>query len=258
MSLIQEALRRQQEEAGEIEPQASPPPVQDPRPPMPTPSQSSKPPTLASPELPPPVPNVPPPLAPTESYNSTSTPGSTVELAEPTKQKPPILMLTGVILSILLLAGIGIWAAIYLFNLTDVANVAPTDNVVEVTPETKDKTPVSDTPPPPAPSAPAEDVKVVTPVIAETDTGAIVKDKYDYGKEEEEPVVQPANSVVWPMLTLSGVVGKGSNGSVILNNEIVGVGEYIDGVKVVSLGYREVTLEYEGQQQTIKQGNSTQ
>jgi len=64
--------------------------------------------------------------------------------------------------------------------------------------------------------------------------------------------------VTWPALTLTGVVGKGSNGSAILNKQIVGIGETIEGVRVIAIRDKGVELEFSGKKQILKIGGSTQ
>ena len=62
--------------------------------------------------------------------------------------------------------------------------------------------------------------------------------------------------VLWPSLSLSGIVGDGSLGAASLNGRIVGVGEMISGVKVVHIGRGGAKLEYEGETRFLKVGNA--
>jgi len=75
------------------------------------------------------------------------------------------------------------------------------------------------------------------------------------GHSPEESLRPPAN---WPMLTCSGVVGKGASGSAIISSEIVGVGESVQGVKVLSIRAQGVELEYEGETRFLKVGSALQ
>jgi hypothetical protein len=70
------------------------------------------------------------------------------------------------------------------------------------------------------------------------------------------PEPAPSPPPVWPSLVLSGVVGKGNNGSAIINGEVVGIGEVIEGVKVTGIRKQGADLEYQGDVRYLKVGGS--
>lgn len=63
--------------------------------------------------------------------------------------------------------------------------------------------------------------------------------------------------VPWPVLKLSGVVGKGTRGSAIINGNIVLIGQTIDGVKVVKIIEGGVEVEYQGETKFLRVGGSS-
>jgi len=63
--------------------------------------------------------------------------------------------------------------------------------------------------------------------------------------------------VEWPDLTLQGVIGRGANGSAILNNSVLAVNELIKGVRVAAVRQQGVELEFGGERRFIKVGTST-
>jgi len=75
----------------------------------------------------------------------------------------------------------------------------------------------------------------------------------DYGTTEAPP--DPINAaplpVEWPLLQLTAVVGSGANGSVMINNEILGVGQTIEGAKIVAIGRQGAWLEYKGEKRFV-------
>ena len=61
----------------------------------------------------------------------------------------------------------------------------------------------------------------------------------------------------WPSLTLRGIAGRGKNGSAMINDDIVGIGETVERVRVISIVPHGVLIELNGRQQFLKVGNST-
>ncbi|MBL7077883.1 MAG: hypothetical protein ISS31_10465 [Kiritimatiellae bacterium] len=68
---------------------------------------------------------------------------------------------------------------------------------------------------------------------------------------------KPVAPVKWPALALQGVIGRGQNGSAIVNDQVLAVNEAIEGVRVLSVARQSVELEYEGERRTLKVGMST-
>jgi hypothetical protein len=69
--------------------------------------------------------------------------------------------------------------------------------------------------------------------------------------------------VVWPVISLRGIVGNKKNGSAILagstgKGTIVVVGEAIEGVRLVEIEKASIVLEYEGERRTLRVGEKTQ
>lgn len=69
----------------------------------------------------------------------------------------------------------------------------------------------------------------------------------------------PKPAILWPQISVGGYVGGGRSGSVMINGEMLRVGESILGVEVTSIEPRGagVTLRYKGEQRTLRQGQST-
>ena len=259
MSLIQEALKRQQEDSdrkGSMTPATSvaPPPIGSEHASdrvsvrrSPGVSQPAEPPPLEESKLPPPLAVSPPP------------------------RKRNWGALLGIAALLLFLLGGGIWLALSFMHpnkeppappppvprpspeithpggtaavLAVVAklNAAPTTTVsatVSAALPTATVTVAAMTPTPP-PAAIKTDVTACPPPV---------------------PIVVPPQNLpaVWPSLALSGVMGRGVQGSARINKTIVAVNDSIQGVKVLSVGNQGVELEYKGEKRLLKVGDSTQ
>jgi cytoskeletal protein RodZ len=71
----------------------------------------------------------------------------------------------------------------------------------------------------------------------------------------------PAAAVVpektaWPVLNVSGLVGKGARGAAIINRQVVGVDETIEGARVISIERQGVKIEFQGETQLFKVGSA--
>ncbi len=66
--------------------------------------------------------------------------------------------------------------------------------------------------------------------------------------------VQPPEPLVWPTITITGVVGKDRSGAAVINGKVVGVNDTIDNVRVVAIQHQGALLEYKGETQVIKVG----
>jgi hypothetical protein len=74
---------------------------------------------------------------------------------------------------------------------------------------------------------------------------------------EQGTTVIPKKIVAWPALKLSGVVGKETYGSAIINSNIVQIGQSIEGVKIVRIVEGGVEVEYQGETKILRVGGST-
>jgi hypothetical protein len=73
------------------------------------------------------------------------------------------------------------------------------------------------------------------------------------GRKEPEP----PPPVEWPALTVAGIIGGDSRGSVFINEQVLEVGETIDGVRVAGIARQTVRLQYKGEVRDLKVGGST-
>ena len=240
MSLIQEALKRQQQDLGEGELKDGPPPSQ-------------------RPSLAPAPPPVPPPGAEQEE-----TPPPADATAEPAPAEGPAPWERGYkkpetkkqkitkIVTLIVLFG-SVFGAIAFHTLPMLFNkpAAPPSQPTQPEPE-----PVEPIAPDPTAIQTGAAGKV-----AKTPTQPEVKQPTPTAIEpipiEPEPLeLKPP--VVWPAIEVNGIVGREKNGSALLNGEIVAVGDSIEGAKVISIKGQTVELEFQGERQTVRPGSSTQ
>ena len=75
---------------------------------------------------------------------------------------------------------------------------------------------------------------------------------------ETTPVVVPDSSA-WPKLSLLGVMARSEvgRGSAIINNTVVEVGEEIEGARLLEVRNNGVMLQYNGDKQFVRVGQST-
>ena len=66
--------------------------------------------------------------------------------------------------------------------------------------------------------------------------------------------------IVWPKLTVTGVMGGGRTvrGTVIVNGQMLTLGDAVDGARIVSIDKRGVTLSFSGETRTLAVGTSTE
>ncbi len=240
MSLIQEALKRQQEEADKSS-VGIPPATEEWQSPGPGEGQS----------VPPPLPQ--PPAAPPRSA------------AAPETGKRAWPALLGVVALLVALVGGAVWMLYFVYEQfvggepeampVEITTVDPTD----VEPPPDSATPPDDPgdeavePEPGAqPDSAAEPDTAATPPESGTDEPA------PDGPQGDEPPDAPLPDIPWPALRVEGVVGTGAKGAAMLNGQIIRVGERIQGVTVQSVGKQGVVLEYKGRTRTIRAGGSTQ
>jgi hypothetical protein len=274
MSLIQEALRRQQEEmqASEKIGRGESPEPAAPKPPAPNPILLKSKAASSAEE------------APQKILEETDTLQDEQEMDDPDEEPRetpaplrrqssekthsvfgPILI---TLIVLLLLGGAVVWAAMMGFRLfsrqkEDSAHIAP----------------------PPAPVAEAQQPVVVDPVAPETEETAASTDAILDGAEadpSEEPgstqprdtqestvaVVQtpvlpppmapqpPPEPVIWPEIYVSGVMGAGTTGSAIINGKVYGVNDRIGEVAIVDFGRGFVILAYKGETRRFPVGRT--
>lgn len=251
MSLIQEALKRQQEEAKK---QGTPlesatPPGQEPPVTRGTGLQ------VAQPVAPPPQPLPGDGAAPAEEQQSDASKG-------PSKGKKVLGLALKIVPIALILVG-GIWWITK--SMMGSRRPLPQPSSHATTPATQP--PTTPATPTPVPTPQTSNTTAETPTVAPTTTEPPQNTEAtsstqaatagtDVPATEVKP--PPPPPVQWPILTVTGVVGSKEKGAAKINNVIVDVGQSIDGVKVVSLGVRSVELEYLGQRRTVRVGGSTQ
>lgn len=274
MSLIQEALRRQMEERGETPPASPETQAQ----PISPPANGTQLPLQRPPSSPPPP---QPPVAPAIKSSG----GVTVEKVGGRGSK---LLLT--VLTIITLCLVGLvwliffgheyrWAALFLrrpepqptpkvtsVNLEKPATVPLAQETVTSPKMVPQAEPQQATPSATiAPASPAAQLPspTVTPVVPSAQPASIAQSPIPLTPSAQvaataqsfaptEP--QSRRTVLWPPLTLRGIVGRGLNGAAIINNQVVGVNEVIEGVRVVSIEAQGVELEYQGEKKTLKVG----
>jgi hypothetical protein len=293
MSLIQEALKRQQQETEGTLPDAEAP---APTPPALTPAPPEAP---AAPEAPAPAPKPPPAPAPESApappfrTPEATPPKPEASVAEPTEESPepettttvesepkPTRMLPTLIgiitLMVLLLGAIG-WAIVYGLQFVGIRmpwQPEPPPTVAEA-PATRAAPPPAPPPAPPSnpaasasaaaapdsqpavtdaspaaapPSQPTETTPAAAPVTATSDQPAPAA--------ATPPAATPQPALIWPTLKLTGIVGGGSHGAVMLNGKVVGVNETIESVRVADIEKHGVWLEYQGNRRFLKVGKT--
>ena len=247
MSLIQEALKRQhgdsdgdenEEEAQvqaddassrlKLKPTGTPP--ED----IPQVDTEAPPPSVPD-AAPPPAPSgALPPDLPTDIPESASEPDSA---AAPTKNRRALPVLLGAaVCALLILGGIG-WLISTLLGGGDEG-------------EEPKPTPAKPAPAKPGP-APAKPDK---PVPAKPDKPVPAK------PAPAKPVAKPTQSampMLWPILSVKGILSSGPGGGAIINSQIVRVGDSIEGAKVISVVKGNVTLKFEGETKVLRVGDIT-
>ena len=249
MSLIQEALKRQAEDAEKSGAGKTTAPVQATAPVESAPERVSvrrsagatqtgePPPPVEPPPAPPPLPE---PVAPPPAKN----------------RKMAILAIAAVVL---LIVGGGVWL-LFMQPKKAPAPVAPPSAKKAPTAQVPSSSPapsVATSVTPPASTPPPTVTATTIPPETSASTGPKIEPVAAPATPVQiEPV--PALPVVWPSLMLSGVIGKGPRGAARINNDIVAVNETIQGVKILSVGNQGVELEYMGEKKLLKVGSSTQ
>jgi len=256
MSLIQEALRRQQDE---MDDNAGTPSQGAPKTPPPSPQEAPKiarkvsigsAPADLDTSAPPPVQQPPeveddelPPPPPDEAMEDTG--GAAA--APPSADSKAGMKVAMLIVGALVCLGLGVWAVTFAIKsfkkpaVTETAGPADPQPIAATPPENPTvpvAEPVQPPDPPVADPVPADPVVVTAP-------------------PDPEPVVVEKEPVIWPALMVSGLVGKGKQGSVMFDAGIIHVGETIEGIRVLGISHSGAELEYMGEKKTVKVGSST-
>lgn len=280
MSLIQEALKRQQEDTGDgkapkesgdattAQPESQPKALKLKAPKLggdesrevPAEGAVAGPPPIDDAE-PPPLPDdfageagVPPPLPPDDMAA-----GATK------KQKKTVMIVVGVVCVVVLTLGAIIWlASSALKNMIgSVGAVAAPDSSVSASTDTEGPgssaaSTTSPSTPPDAPKPVDPEDPAVVPVkpelnlVATPSTGSV-----QTPAEPALEVKRPKEPVIWPVLSVKGVLMKRPRGIAIINGELVSAGESLNDVKVVTVGPDYVVLEFKGERKTVRPGEIT-
>lgn len=74
------------------------------------------------------------------------------------------------------------------------------------------------------------------------------------------PAVQKIAVVVWPKLTVTGIIGatRGGKSAAIVNGQMVTPGAVVEGVKIEAIDRLGVKLSFEGESRTLSVGGSTE
>ncbi len=303
MSLIQEALKRQQMELeGQLPPPVSPLPPSPPVPVVQAPPSGDPAPTDGGGQLP----------SQEKAEGRRITPDTDSVTLTPSGQRHRVLpSLAAVLLVLLVLTGAVVWALMYGLELagirlpgmnrraesTPVSAPAVSEVERDVT-KIADAVPVSaaritaDAPPPaPAPkSSLASTVKtavsdastvahhadeVMTDSASSKNAAAPVQGIAKSDAAVPAPRVDPApepraapatpmtpaaatdiEPMVWPNLSISGVLGNEQKGAAFIDGKVVGVNETIQGVRILAIRSQSVMLEYKGESRLVKVGQS--
>ena len=124
---------------------------------------------------------------------------------------------------------------------------SPASNIVTSTPTPATPAPMKPavTGAPPATAAQAASNNTPTPPLAPAPTTAVIK------------ITMP---VVWPRLTVTGIIGssKTGHGATIINGQMLGPGDSIEGVKIGSIEKQKVKLVFTGEVRFLGVGGSTE
>ncbi|MFO7870745.1 MAG: hypothetical protein R6V03_04860 [Kiritimatiellia bacterium] len=277
MSLIQEALKRQQSDEHGEKPGETTPPVQEPSslPPPPPPAPENQSQEGSAPPPPPPsasegnasAPERPETAPPADNHVEEQTPQTSPSKTARPGKSFPLPSIAGLIIAGVLILGVLAWGGMWLYE--QFARPGPPPPGKKAPGKKPEKPPSAPVKPRTEPPPPAVEI---SGVISESDpefqddltnTDGDVPSDGDSGGEESEPevtVVEPEPEkppVVWPALSLGGIVGRGKDGAVIINGQIVGVGDIVNGVRIAAILRNSVKLEHGGETRILKVGHST-
>lgn len=280
MSLIQEALRRQQEEMQAEEKKRVGAQTSM--------SGSERSPDSDVPQTPPnPVPKNPHPAPlPSDIPTTEDTQPDPPKRRTSSEREHRVLgPLMGMLLVIVLLGGLVAWAALWGYRVLTASDAPPAlDTVVTTVPEPAPD-PVVEAPPSTLPEPEIAEVAVQEtteapdePVMVEVEiTEPLTEDLVAQPVEPLIPEIPdatvalqdaprtvvppppppPPPPIIWPELHISGVMGSGESGSAIINGNVIGLHENIGDVTVRGFGRGFVVLEYQGETRRFSVGRST-
>ncbi|MBT7700716.1 MAG: hypothetical protein HN700_10515, partial [Verrucomicrobia bacterium] len=213
--------------------------------------------------LAPDVQTIPPPLAPPLPEPPHPAEADADDAPAPTKEKGALPTLLGILLVILLLVGGAVWMIMFAVQQWKQPDAPPSPSEVAARVEAATPASTSAEAPITSPGAPPLTVakpphSAVPPIpIADPGASSTPPPVASVGADPAQPVAVAVEPVEWPTVTLQGVIGRGKNGSAILNNKVLAVDETIEGVRVISVGKQGVELEFKGRRRFIKVGIST-
>ncbi len=183
---------------------------------------------------------------------------------KPKREKGPLPTLIGILFVIALLVGGAIWMIVFALQQWSAASESETAAAPSITTspaEPAPREPVAPQPDPPPqkiakPATPAPVQAKPTPIPV-TPIPPPKQPVVDPAPEPAPVPAKPKAPARWPVLALQGVIGKGQNGSAIINDQVLAVNEVIEGVRVISVGKQNVELEYEGERRDLKVGMTT-
>lgn len=107
----------------------------------------------------------------------------------------------------------------------------------------------------------AVDTAVVTGNVAATasSTGQASVVHVEAAAARPAPEAQKIVVVVWPRLTVTGIIGtaRGGKSAAIINGQMVAPGETIEGARIESIDRQGVRIRFDGESRTLSVGGST-
>lgn len=266
MSLIEEALKKQQEEFGTSSKGPTPPAEK------PTPTLKK-----AEPPPPDPEPPLPPPLPPSPDKPASS------------KTLLPIIILVSVCVILLAVTFWLISTGFLKMFMSPKNSPAPQSVVTTLTQPPKSAEPPAEPlqrqPPPlpptvphpqavevtppaiaPPPTSPSPSSAVITAPLPVHPTQSVValppaaKKTVVIVDEEAQPTdrsssVKIKKITVWPEMIITGVIGAdGANGAALINGQLISVGESYQGIRIISISRNSIRASFEGEIRTFKVG----
>lgn len=268
MSLIQEALRRQQEEASRQQQGSGP--AQPPADGAPAGQPQVQPPAVRHMSLQQPKPPAVPPDLPAETASATTRSDPAKDSGKGSS-KPRFGVAAVLVLILLLAAGLafGGWRLYTAWIAGRAAGGSPEEPAADTNAAalTGEAAGVTDDAPSSAVDVAAVPAGVVTtepaPVVSTGDTPTTTPESIGPSAPGTAVVHRPVAPAAppkpkWPSISLSGFVGRGESGTAILNGQMIAVGESISGVEVRSIERRAVRLRFAGETRVLNQGQTTE
>ncbi len=137
--------------------------------------------------------------------------------------------------------------------------VVQTNNIVK---------PIEPTPAPPAPlpALPTTTNPAPLPLPSASEphsVPAVTNPVAEKATSQKPPIPAPTKlelPVIWPKITVSGIIGSSKNGrsAAIMNGQMLGPGESLEGVTVEAIDKQKVKLKYSGEVKSLSVGASTE